>query len=235
MKNKILLSCLVTSLCITPALAWYEEIDCTTDNAFAANNCNQCFNGGTKVEWDNIWMMTDLWENNTSTSRLLYKEEQEMPQMINLNSDKVAWKERPSSDGFWKYTSELDSRYNESEDAYILWANDEVVWLQSSVGYAYGLTQNDVEKDGNIGLLVYTIITHDINDGVVSDDSETHKECVLFKSGENEANTSAPVEPVEPVTPTVVPETWPEHILLVALALILGFGVLRLRRKSFEQ
>jgi hypothetical protein len=43
-------------------------------------------------------MMTDLWVNNSSTSRLLYKEEQEMPVMVNLNSTEVSWKDRPSSD-----------------------------------------------------------------------------------------------------------------------------------------
>jgi hypothetical protein len=152
-----------------------------------------------------------------------------MPVMVNLNSTEVSWKDRPSSDWFWKYTNELDSRYNDSEDAYILWVWEEVMWLQSSVWYAYGLTQNDVEEYWNIGLLVYTIITHNIlSDWTVTDDSEEHKECVLFKSWENEWETP----PIDPVEPPVVPETWPEHILLVVLALILGFWFFILKKNA---
>jgi len=49
MKAKILLSALLAVVMITPTFA-YEEIKCSTDPIFAANSCNQCFNGKTQSE-----------------------------------------------------------------------------------------------------------------------------------------------------------------------------------------
>jgi len=58
-------------------------------------------------------MMEDLWRNDSSTDRLIYKEEQEMPKMVNPASDKVNWSQNPTDDNdFWAYTEELEDLYS---------------------------------------------------------------------------------------------------------------------------
>ncbi|MDA3779973.1 MAG: hypothetical protein PF487_07125 [Bacteroidales bacterium] len=60
-------------------------------------------------------------------------------------------------------------------------------------------------------------------DGEITIDNTEHIECVLFKSG----------TPTELAEPTKLPETGPaEFMLLIIVAMVLGFGVLQLRAKS---
>ncbi|MDR1944781.1 MAG: hypothetical protein LBQ59_01485 [Candidatus Peribacteria bacterium] len=43
----------------------------------------------------------------------MYKEIQRMPEMISLESTKVAWSQVPSKDSFWEYTSDLEALYSD--------------------------------------------------------------------------------------------------------------------------
>ena len=87
---------------IAAVSAAYETVDCSTDTIFSENSCNQCFDWWEKATWDNIGMMEDLWRNDSSSDRLIYKEEQEMPKMVNPASDKVTWSQNPTDDkDFW--------------------------------------------------------------------------------------------------------------------------------------
>jgi hypothetical protein len=54
--------------------------------------------------------------NVTDVKKILYKEEQVDPEMINLSSGNVQWIQTPSSDGFWEYTEEFNKLYSDAEE-----------------------------------------------------------------------------------------------------------------------
>lgn len=128
----------------------------------------------------------------------------------------------------WEYTSEFNNLYSEEEDGYLVAAGSELTWLQSKLGYAYTLDTNTSPVGSNIGLLVYQLKTHDVSsDGDITIETDTHNECVLFNSGDTSTTPTPPVD-----TPKELPETGAEHILLIILALLLGFGLLKFTRKA---
>lgn len=201
----------------------YTEIECSTDSVFSENSCNQCFDWWAKMQWDHLWLLSDLWMNVSDIQKIVYTEEQVDPQMINLNSWNVNWLQTPDESNFWEYTDEFNALYSDLEGGYILDAWKSVTWLKSSLSHAYNLETNTAAVWSNIGLLVYPITTHNIlDDGEITIDNTEHRECVLFTSGE--AATSTPVERL--------PETGPAAYLLIFLAWILGFGVLKFRTRS---
>jgi hypothetical protein len=112
--------------------------------------------------------------------------------------------------------------YSSDVEWYILPAWQSVVWLKSKLDSAFSLDRNEVAKGGNIGLLVYSITSGNILESweVWLDFSE-HNECVLYKSGDV-AKTTTP--------PPTLPQTWPaEYFLLLILAMVLGFGIVKFR------
>jgi len=227
--NKKFLSILPLLFLVTPTNAAYEEIQCSTDSVFSEYSCNQCFDWGTKVEWDNLWLLTDLWQNVTDLKKILYKEEQSDPQMINLNSSNVTWTQVPDSNNFWEYTDEFNALYSDTDFWYVLEPGKSVTWLKSTLSHAFKLEKNSATKWTNIGLLVYPIISHPITaDWEISmDNSQEHKECVLFKSWD-EAVVVIPKE-----KPKSLPQTWPaEYLMLLILSFVLGFWVLKFRTRS---
>lgn len=214
----------------------YTEIQCSADPAFNTNSCNQCFDWGAKWEWDNLWLLQDLWINDSAVDKILYKEEQEMPKMINLSPESVSWKENPGAAGFWEYTEDLNALYKQEEEWYILAKWQKVNWLKSKLGYAYTLDKNSANEWKNIWMLIYPISTHAISaNGDISVDSNVHKECVLFKSWapakKEEVKVVAPEKKVVEVKKEL-PKTWPESILLIVLALALGFWIMQIRKRS---
>jgi len=216
----------------TPSYAVYEEVECNTDPVFAANSCwatDQCFNGWTKMQWDNLGLLSDLWMNVTDVAKILYKEEQSDPEMINLDSTNVSWTQTPNAENFWEYTDEFNELYSELEEGYVLDSGKSVNWIKSTLSSAYKLDKNTATEGSNIGLLVYPISTHNIlSDGEITIDNSEHRECVLFKSGE----AATEITPVEE-EPKKLPETGPaEFMLLAILAMILSFGFLQFRARS---
>nr|MDD3720250.1 LPXTG cell wall anchor domain-containing protein [Candidatus Gracilibacteria bacterium] len=228
--NKILTGAIIFGLTLQSATAAYTEVNCDTNSAFTENSCKQCFDGGEKGEGEAFGFLSDIFSNKTGNSKLIYKEEQTMPNMVNLGGDKSTWSQTPSSEDFWEYTTDFDALYSKEQEAYVVPAGTDVKWLQSKMGYAYKLDKNTVPKGENVGLLVYTVASHDLVNGEVSVDTAEHKECVLFKSG----------SPSIVQTPTVVekqevkklPQTGPEHIVLFALSLLLALGLFGLKRKN---
>lgn len=213
--------------------AAYEVLDCSSDAVFGANSCTQCFDGGKIAAGDSVGFLTDDFVNNDTTSKIIYKEEQEMPKMLALDSANASWSQTPSSEDFWEYTEGLNALFSEEEDGYIVPGNQKVTWLQSKLGYAYKLDTNAAAADANIGLLVYTLLTHDVSTaGDIALESKEHKECVLFKSATTPTTPVTPETPEEPQTPPELPQTGPEHIVLALIALLLGFGLLMLNKKT---
>lgn len=216
------------AMSVAPTMA-YEEVECASDAVFSTNTCSQCFvESDTKSEGDNIGLLSDLWLNNTTFDKIMYKEEQEMPEMLSLSAG-ATWSQTPSGADFWEYTDEFDALYSEDEGGYILPAGKEVTWLKSKLGYAYKLTKNEAVANQNVGLLVYPVAIHNIiGEAEITPDNEEHRECVLFKSA------GAEVTP-EPTTeePTELPQTGPENYLfLMLIALILAYGISAMRRRS---
>ncbi len=201
-----------------------QEIECSSDPVFSENSCTQCFDWGEKAEWAYIWLLSDVWENTSNNPKVIYTEQQEMPVMYNLDESNVSWSQTPSSEDFWTYTEEFESLYSDEQLGYVLEPGMSVKWLESNLSYAYSLDENNATQGENIWLLVYSILSHNILDsGEVSTNSEPHNECVLYKSwDENEEM---------PETPTDLPQTGPaEFLLLLVLAMILGFWIVRFRQ-----
>lgn len=231
MNTKILaiLSLLILS---TPSIAfWYEEVDCSTNPVFAENSCwgtDQCFLWWEKLQGDNLWLLTDLWKNVTDVSKIVYKDEQVDPEMINLNTDKVNWTKVPNSEDFWEYTDDFNALYSSEKSWYVLESWKSVNWIQSSLSHAFKLEKNLVPAWSNIWMLIYFITVHNILESWdISLDSNEHKECVLFTSWESAEEEIVPEEPKK------LPETWPaQFILLLVLAMFLSLWVVKFRTKS---
>ena len=207
----------------------YEELECSSDAVFAANSCSQCFDGWAQAQWANIGLLSDLWLNTGNTDQLVYKEEQEFPGNIQgLNG--ASWSQVPSSDTFWEFTSEFNDLYSEDVEWYILAAGEQVNWVKSKLGYAYKLDANPAADGENVGLLVYNLRTHALDNGNIDEEGIDHKECVLFTSQAGET----PVDPQPPVIeePPRLPETGAEHVLLLMIALLLGFGFFKFRKQA---
>lgn len=220
------LAVLLFSVLFNVASAANEEVSCSSDAVFSEYSCNQCFNGWVKSEWVYIGLLSDQWVNTSDNSKIVFKEQQDFPELINLDTDNVEWDQTPEGEDFWEYTDEFNSLYSETEDGYILESGESVSWLKSKLWYAYKLERNESEENSNIGLLVYWLLTNTIlDDGTLTSDNTVHNECVIYKSGEK--SDEAPVELKR------LPETGPkEMFVLLVLAMILGFGLVRLKKEA---
>ena len=228
MKNftKIVSTAMLFSFTLTSSYAALSEVSCSTNQDFTANSCSQCFTGGTVSVGDNKGLLTDIWENNSDANQVLFKEEQEMPQMIALGG--ANWTEVKASDSvdFWEFTSGLEALYDDDNLGYTLAPGASVTWIESTLGSAYQVVSN-APSGSNAGILAYDIAVHMVeDDGNIALETESHRECVLYTSA---GEASAPSEVVVPSTPTL-PATGPEHMLLALVALLLGFGFLKFRK-----
>jgi hypothetical protein len=218
---------MLLSFTSTSSYAAYTEVTCTSNPDFTANSCNQCFEGGPVAQGDNKGLLTDLWENTGTVAQVLFKEEQDMPEMIPLGW--ASWTQVKASEDvtFWQYTPALQEIYSEEDLGYVLPAGDSVIWLESTLGSAYQLTANPVENGKNVGILAYDLVVHDVeSDGTPALESKSHRECVLFTS------SATPTTPVAPEPPKELPQTGPEHIFLGFVALLLAFGFMKFRKKA---
>src|SRR5574343_44066 len=98
-KTIITMTLLMMSLTTQAA---YTEVECGSDSVFGENSCNQCFDGGALKQGDNISFLDDIWSNETTNKKIMYKEEQKMPELKTLNGAEVS--KKPNDDTFWEYT-----------------------------------------------------------------------------------------------------------------------------------
>lgn len=214
----------------------YTTVKCDTDPAFAANSCNVCFlEAKGKWEGSNLGFLKDEWINNSTSDKILYKVEQEMPKMINLSPSLVEWTQTPKTE-FWEYPKSLNDIYDDENEGYVLAKGKKVTWIQSKKWAAFTLKKNKVAEGKNIGLLKYNLTTHNISaNGDINTDWDEHTECVLYKSGKKvEKAVVVPGKKATPKAPAKkLPKTGPEHyILFILLSMILAFWVMKLRRKA---
>ncbi len=213
-------------LAITTTNAAYKEVSCSSDPLFEQYSCNQCFNWWEQAIWSNIWFLNDKWVNNNDNKQILYKDEQDMPSMKSINN--TTWKQIPDSENFWEYTSDMDKYYSDEQLWYVLPWKTSVDWLESKQWYAYNLESTDAKKWDPVWVLVYSIAIHNIQwENNVQIKSIKHNECVLFSSATEKNDT-----PVVKTKPKKLPQTWPQEILLLILAMILAFGVVKFTKKS---
>ena len=225
--KRLLISTLILFASFGITFADYKEINCSTDPIFEANSCNQCFDGLNKDAWSKITLLRDDWINSTSTDLLLYKEEQAFPVMLNLNQEKVEISTNPSEDDFWEYTDEFSELYSEEQEWYILPVGEKVTWIESKLDSYYNIDKNTAPKGSNIAMLLYPIEYRQLSDDWnIELDSKQHLECVLFKSWEATKQVAAPTKKL--------PDTWAEHILLIVIALILGFWIMIFRKRKLN-
>lgn len=231
--RKIITVALATIWLTLSAYAWYPEVDCSTNTKFGEYSCNQCFDWWELKWWDVLWFLDDLWVNNTTNDKILYEEEQTMPVMNNLNGAEFA-KEPVEDSKFWEFTSEVKALKDEDLWGYVLKPGSNVVWLKSSMWSAYKMTTAPTSWK-EAWMLVYDILSHNIVwSGSVTDEAP-HKECVLFNWIPQEVTPiPEPVEPTpEPKEMTKV-QTWPEHVVLFILALLVWYIIIN-RRKIFNR
>lgn len=236
-KKLLLLS--VLTLNLTTIVNWaYTEVDCSTNSTFWENSCNQCFDWWVVKSWDTLSFLDDIWHNDTTNRKIMYKEEQKMPILTALN-----WTEftkKPDNDTFWEYTSEFDALKNDEFDGYVLPASSNVSWLKSSMwaGYKVEKTGNEWE---NAWILVFDIMSHNIlESGEIAMNDKAHRECVIYKNWVWVAEI--PVTPVIPVTPEEPkPEemtkvkTWPEDFFLILMLSFLLWVWIMNRRLILEK
>lgn len=244
MFNKILLSSVLTLTMLTSTYAAnegsYSKVDCALNSSFWEYSCNECFDWWILKVWQKLDMNNDIWVNKIENwvKQIIFKEEQKMPVMNNLNGS--VFLKKPDNDTFWQYTSDLEAFKDTTLNWYVLPAWQSVKWLESSNWAAYM-----VDKLGtswaNAWVLVYDLVTHNIlpNWEVDTTNSKKHRECVLYKAWdapvvvtpENVKPETVKPEP-KPVTPKpkVLPTAGPEAYFLVIIISML-FSMLILNRK----
>ncbi|EKE27584.1 MAG: hypothetical protein ACD_3C00189G0003, partial [uncultured bacterium (gcode 4)] len=85
----------------------YVEVACDKD-FFTQNACNQCFDWGKKAVGEKITGLTDSWTNPNTTEQIVYKDEQKMPELVNIGWANSVWLTNPQEpDKFWKFSEEL--------------------------------------------------------------------------------------------------------------------------------
>jgi len=208
--------------------ASYTEINCASDAVFGQYACNQCFDGGKVDAGQTISMLDDLWVNDTENNKVLFKEEQTMPEMHALND--AGFTKKPNDDTFWEYTTELEALYDDAKASYVLPAWKSVSWIRSAADAAYRVDSLPAEGK-NAWLMVFELLSHnELASGEMDNDNTTYKECVLYTS----AKTETPV--VQEETPTPKPEpkqmtqvkTGPElYYLLILIALFSSLVILK--------
>ncbi len=233
MLKKVVLVALL-SLFATSVNWAYSEIDCSSDPVFGQYSCNQCFDGWEVSQRSNISFLDDIWVNDTTNRKIMYKEEQTMPVMNALNWAVLT--KNPNDDTFWEFTSEFESLKNDEFDGYVLPAWQSVSWLKSSLWASY-LVESIPSEWQNVWVLVFDIMSHNIlESGEIAMNDAAHKECVLYKAWQTVV-TPVVQDPVVEEVPEPQPEemtqveTWPElYFLVLMMSFLLAFGVMN--RKS---
>ncbi|EKE29141.1 MAG: hypothetical protein ACD_2C00220G0004 [uncultured bacterium (gcode 4)] len=206
----------------------YVEVACDKD-FFTQNACNQCFDWGKKAVGEKVTWLTDSWTNPNTTEQVIYKDEQKFPELISLG---WVWGSNPQEpEKFWKYSEELtwtDSATGSGKQEFLLEWGKMTWFLESDLGAAYVLQSTDKKEWEATWLLKFTINYHDTDATAKESAAKVHTECVAYY-----AWVPAPVTPV-PVTPQEVTQvkTGPESLILILVALVLSFWLLKFRKKA---
>lgn len=182
MKNIFILTILIF-LTLTFNVYWeYKEVDCSTSPTFWENNCKACFDWWEINLNSNLSFLDDIWFNPSNNRRILFKEEQVMPEMKALNWTNFV--KNPDNDTFWEYTKELEALYSNEFEWYVLPAWQKVTWIKSSLWSSYNF-KSLPEKWLEAWILIFDIKTHNVSDDWevdLDDQNSAHRECVIYTS-----------------------------------------------------
>lgn len=221
------------------SLGEYKSVACTTNSAFAANSCDQCFDGGSLKKDEMVSGLYDNWINPTSSILLAYKEEQKTPNMVALGNTK--WSSLPSDESLMWKTDNPEITWVDSgsggKSQYILPAGNKVKFHQTDLAInGYKLVSTDKKAGDAVGLLRFPIVYRTI-DTTTGEESapKTHYECVAYSL----AASATPATPAETPTPEKKPtpaevtqtQTGPETLLLIVAAFFIAFGLMFSLRK----
>ena len=243
------------SLVAYAAIGEYAEIPCTSPE-FQQNNCGQCFDGGKVAVGEKLTNLFDSWTNANPTDEIIYKDEQVMPELVNLGGANTKWTSIPDSPTqFWKFANEIawtDSSFGSTSatGASLTGAtatgstSTGTTASSSSARQEFMLTANKkirfVESDFGA---VHTLESTDKTDG---NTVGLIKYTLNYHDISSDGNESAMKNHIECVryqatgkaTPPVTPpnatkvKTGPETIVILLAAMGIGFGVMRLKKRA---
>lgn len=236
--SALLLAATLAFASFAPAFAAndYAEVECNTNPAFAANNCNQCFDGGKAAVGQKLTGLYDTWTNKNASEQIAYKDEQKYPEIVNLGGDGTSWKSTPTDETqFWKYGSEVlwvDSLTGTGKQEFVLDPGKSITFMEADLGANYSLAKTDAKGGDPVGLLKFPVVYHDINSSGKESAAQTHYECVLLAADVSAAPAPTPAPTPAPPPKATAVKTGPESFLLVGLAGLLSLSLLAFRRKK---
>ncbi|GAB0174127.1 MAG: hypothetical protein HHAS10_00060 [Candidatus Altimarinota bacterium] len=226
----------------------YASVACNSNSAFAVNNCNQCFDGGSVKVGQRLTGLFDNWTNNTPNPLTAYKDEQKNPNMVKFGNS--TWTTTPASEvSVWKTPSDIVwTSGSGGKSSFILSPGGKVRFIEADLNAGYTLDKTDKKNGELVGILRFPVVSHVTNTQTATEGAaDTHYECVAYKL-DAPAPTPTPTPTVvtptptpTPTTPTPTPapnpgnmtqtETGPETLLLIAAAFFIAFGMMMTLRK----
>ncbi len=220
----------------------YKEIACTADY-FTAQSCTACFEWKALSVGDQINGLYDSWTNKNTNEQLIYKDEQNMPEMIPTSSGTVFLANPVDPSAYWKFGNQViwtDSATGTGKQEFMLDAGKSIKFLEAELGASYTLSSTDKKTNEVIWVLKFPLSYHDVDADGNEGKKETHIECVSYTA--NVATAVAPSPSVKPTTPTtpIAPEpkklttvkTGPESLILMTLAFFIAAGFIVFRGKK---
>lgn len=219
------------ALAVAKGGVWnYTEVACDKDY-FTTNACNQCFDWWKKAVWEKITNLTDSWTNPNSGEQVIYKDEQVLPELVNLWGNATSWISNPQdSSKFWKFSDEIiwtDSKTWSWKQEFLLEWGKTVNFLEWDLWATYIMTSTDKKLWEPAGLLKFSIAYHDISDAGNEGSKLNHVECVSYLASAQAAK--APTPKAKEITKV---KTWPDIYILFFLAFAIAFGFVKLRKKA---
>ena len=214
------------------ALGEYKVVSCNSNNAFATNSCDQCFDWGAVKVGTRMTGLFDTWTNNTDTLLVAYKNEQKTPNMVKFGNS--TWVSTPVSEAaIWKYSSDVAWSGAVDKLNFPLAKWTKVRFIEADIGAGYTLEKTDRKNGELVGILRFPVVSHTIDVRTATEGApDTHYECVAYKLDAPTPVTPAPT-PVKPTPPKEITktETGPETLLLIAAAFFIAFGMMFTLRK----
>ena len=198
---------------------------------------------------DKLTNLFDTWTNTNPTEQIIYKNEQTMPELINVGGANTTWSSIPDDPTkFWKFANEIAwvnstlggsvtasgttgtgltaTGTDSQKQEFLLEANKKIRFLESDFGAVNTLEASDKKDGDTVGVIKYTLNYHDISADGNESALKSHTECVAYKLSGEKATP-----PAVPPTATKV-KTGPETTIIILAALGLGFGIMRLKGRK---
>lgn len=226
-----------SSSAINSTLGENKTVSCSSNAAFGANSCDQCFDGGTVTVGKKLTGLFDTWTNNTTGLMIAYQNEQKTPNIIAFGSTK--WTaSNPDESKLWINSSDIiwtPTQSGATKLQYILGSGQKVKFYETDLAAGYSLEKTDRKNGELVGMIKYPTVFHVVDAVGNEGAAKTHNECVSYTlSAPVVAVAPTPtVKPTTPITPAITKtETGPaETIILIIAAFFIAFGLMFSLRK----